>query len=614
MKKFAVIGVSLLAALAVLTYVFSADHSDDAEDTNEDAPAETRGIPSDDPTAAAHAPEATVEEQERTVEEAIARIAPENYRHESMGAETDFRLFGGEIGYVDADSILQDRDPYSIVALLQQHRAISGAGELLELEIESTGETHRGYSADFVQVIGGTSTEARGSVGFYTSGAVYALSAELLDPEAARVGNIVILQAEAEAIAHEAAARFVEPRRGPFVESNETLIVDAEVKELRYNLVVDDASRIRAEWLVWVSTYYPFDEFLISIDTETGEVVDIERTLKHRRRQSNCPSVKFRVCDGSTATRESCNSTTLPNTTIYGEREDETWGCVLRDENGNIDETKCNESEYARHNTALANARDVMDYVCSISGEYLEGVGRDGVVDILVDAPESLVDKGDAEFSSRTKAILLGGIYREKDWSFDPATDKATVTHEAIHAITKGGGSIEEGLVYSMEALHMGGQDGRWEAGARRQGQVIYQGNEQDVAGNAIYRIYKRVGANSKDEVFRFALEVGKKKTTSLYGFRRVLVEVAEDQFSEAFQQAVAAVLVEMGINDAVAGTVSITMLEFIAAKMRDLALIVGVEDRAWVSAAAEEAEREIRRRLGLDDDQVLRNSRRRGG
>jgi hypothetical protein len=37
MKKFAVIGVSLLAALAILAYVFLADRSSDTEDTNEAA-------------------------------------------------------------------------------------------------------------------------------------------------------------------------------------------------------------------------------------------------------------------------------------------------------------------------------------------------------------------------------------------------------------------------------------------------------------------------------------------------------------------------------------------------------------------------------------------------
>ncbi len=236
------------------------------------------------------------------------------------------------------------------------------------------------------------------------------------------------------------------------------------------------------------------------------------------------------------------------------------------------------------------------------------------MIDILVDAPERLVGKGEGEHDPITDAILLGRILREGDWSYDPATAQEVITHEAIHAITKGGGNIEEGLVYSMEALHMEGQDYRWEAGARKEGQVIYEGNEQDVAGNAIYRIYKRVGANSKDEVFQFALEVDKKKTTSLYGFRRAMVEVAEMKFPEAFQRAVAAVLVEMGINDAVAGTVPISMLRFIAAKMRELALILPEDEVAWARAAAEEAEREIRERLGLDNDQVLRDSRRRGG
>ena len=256
-------------------------------------------------------------------------------------------------------------------------------------------------------------------------------------------------------------------------------------------------------------------------------------------------------------------------------------------------------------NSSLANARDVIDYVCSLSGEYLEGVGRDGVIDILVDAPERMVGKGEGEFSTRMQAILLGRIYRDRDWSFDPATDKATVTHEAIHAVAKGsGGNIEEGLVYSMEALHMGGADGNWEAGARKEGQVIYKGNEQDVVGNVMYRIFKRVGARKKDEVFEFALEVERKIPTSLYGFREALVRVAEE-FPEAFQQAVAAVLIDMGINGLPVGTTSVTMLRFIEAKMR--ALFAAYPNDGSIGAAVEEAMRRLREYFGLDNDQVLR-------
>ncbi len=103
-------------------------------------------------------------------------------------------------------------------------------------------------------------------------------------------------------------------------------------------------------------------------------------------------------------------------------------------------------------------------------------------------------------------------------------------------------------------------------------------------------------------------MEVDKRGATSLPGFRQAVVTVAEE-FPEAFQQAVAAVLVDMGINDLSANVVPLSMLRFIAAKMRALAQILEGEDAAWVSAAAAEAERKIREKLGLDRNQYLRGT-----
>ncbi len=611
MKKFAVIGVSLLLALAVVAYVFLDGRSADTKDTNEDGPAETRSIPSGVPTPAVHAPEATAEEQDRAVEEAIARIAPENYRHEAIGAQTDFRLFGGEIGYVDVDSILQDRNPYSIVALLQQHRAISGAGDLLELEIESTVETHRGFNADFFQRIGDTPTEARGSVGFDTSGAVYTLSAVLLDPQAAGVDNIVILRAEAEAIAREAAARFVEPYRAPYAARGEPLRMRARPAEFRYAL--DSGTELRAEWRVLVSTGNPPESLEVLVAAETGEIVGIRSEIVEATAPMACPELSFRVCDGSVVGTDSenwsCDGGVFATVTPVLDGD----ACVAPEG----EENKCSQAQYTTPKDAAVSARD---YVKNRGTEYLRGVGgADCRIDILVnvarrDFPPGKKDAA-AIYSESVDAILI------KDVIFDrtgrviyPALHEVFTAHELFHAVSKGSGEVEHALVYSMDALYMGGGDDEWNyKGVSIEGdQVIYRGDVPIVVADAIYRIYERIG--NAEEVFRFALEVDRKRATSLYGFRQALVEVAEDQFSEAFQQAVAAVLVEMGINDAVAGTVSITMLRFIAAKMRELALILPEDDAAWVRAAAEEAEREIRERLGLDNDQVLRNSRRRGG
>ena len=136
--------------------------------------------------------------------------------------------------------------------------------------------------------------------------------------------------------------------------------------------------------------------------------------------------------------------------------------------------------------------------------------------------------------------------------------------------------------------------------------QVIHEGDPLRVAGNAMYRIFRRVGAEKRDEVFRFALEVDKRRATSLGGFRYALIAVAEeDQFSAVLQQAVAAVLVDMGINGLPVGTTSVTMLRFIEAKMR--ALFAAYPNDGSIGAAVEEAMRRLREYFGLDNDQVLR-------
>ena len=243
MKKFVVIGVSLLAAVAVLAYVFLGDRPADMGDTSDAAPAETRGL-SESPAPIS----SSTAVGEKADPAAKAITGQESWRTTKSGVKTEFYLYKGEIGYVDVDSVVEDRNPYSVVALLQEHDAYTGAGQLLELEIEWVGHHTKSYDVEFFQMIGGIPTEARGSLGFDPSGLVSWVDGDLFDTEAAEVGNIVIQQAEAEAIAREAAARFVEPHRGPFIESNELLIVEPEVEELRYNPTTGDASRLRAEW------------------------------------------------------------------------------------------------------------------------------------------------------------------------------------------------------------------------------------------------------------------------------------------------------------------------------------------------------------------------------
>lgn len=201
------------------------------------------------------------------------------------GAETEFELYLGEIGYVDVYSILQDRNSHSIVALVQHHRAYTGAGELLELEIESTGGTPERYNARFIQVIEGAPTQARGSVSFDSSGAVHSVYGSFLDTQSKGSGNVVIVQAEAESIALEAARRFSESRRA---ESAEPLKMEASPGELRYVAVPDTGNALRAEWRVPVSIYGPPFSVEVVVDAQTGNIVSVRSLVEPEAASTEC--------------------------------------------------------------------------------------------------------------------------------------------------------------------------------------------------------------------------------------------------------------------------------------------------------------------------------------
>ena len=186
MKKVAAIAAVLLAAFAIGAYVLITprpmSHSAGPGEINrvaDAAPEQARKLTGD--RALAEVPLAADEETDRAVLDAFARIAPEMASRQVAGIRTEFRLSGGEIGFVDVESIVRNRDPHSVIALLQEHQVITGAGEALELEIDRVYPTPRGgHTARYSQTIGGVSTPGRGSVGFEASGAVYTWAQFLL--------------------------------------------------------------------------------------------------------------------------------------------------------------------------------------------------------------------------------------------------------------------------------------------------------------------------------------------------------------------------------------------------------------------------------------------------
>ena len=331
MKRIAVIAAVLLAAFAIGAYFLLSGEPEkrsvDPKDLTQAAgPASLKERALSGEHTGKDSSLAADEDNDPAVRAALARIAAERSSRRVTGIRTEVWLSGGEIGFVDVESILRDQDPHSVIALLQEHQVLTGAGEALELEIDRAWqEEWGGYNARYSQVIGGVPTPGRGSVLFEASGAVLSVNAILIDPSTARPNSVNILQAEAAALTRPVAVRLVEPERPRFVEAGRSLIVEVDSPELRYILNPDNATELRAAWRVLVGTYNPPDEIEVLIDAETGEVIGAKSVIQTAPAKTACTAVEFRVCDGTIATSASCNRTVMnPVELIY----DGTQGCA----------------------------------------------------------------------------------------------------------------------------------------------------------------------------------------------------------------------------------------------------------------------------------------------
>lgn len=276
----------------------------------------------------------------------------------------------------------------------------------------------------------------------------------------------------------------------------------------------------------------------------------------------------------------------------------------------------------------MDKANKLRDYVKSIgksvTEDYLAGVGGDDCkVDILINVDTDLMETvqgkpADGQYDSAQDAILIREDYRDPNSGgfVQPVFRESLIVHEVLHAVTTGKGNVEHGLVDGMEALKVGADTpSNWTYGRKNftKDQAINGRDTHGVVGNAVYRIYKKMRqmqkARSADEiakeVFRFALEIDREQATNLRGFRQALVRVANTKFPATFQQAVAVVLVDMGINRLPLNTVPETILRFMEAKLR--ALAAARPDDATIGAAAEEALRRLKEHLGLREDEPLR-------
>lgn len=294
-NKFAWIAIPLVAGLCAVAYVFFASGPPGPAMSAESELA----VPATSETLADGQPVAAEQEQKSDTRSAPAPDArPLKRESDTKGDGTDFTLNHGDIGYVDVRSVMQDRDPYSIVALLQAHEDLTGAGDSLEITIENISENDIwGQEVRYRQVIEGEPVRQGGKVFFSSDGAVTRLWGNLINTQSLSAGDILILPPEAEAIALDAAARYAENLKSGRPEwSDLPVTLTAHPAESFYDL--DSDSKLVRLWIVEVRIRGPRPDYVrVAMSPETGEVVRMDSL---RVDQTYADQI-FVVCDAGKA-------------------------------------------------------------------------------------------------------------------------------------------------------------------------------------------------------------------------------------------------------------------------------------------------------------------------
>ena len=444
------------------------------------------------------------------------RVLGELFRE---GAEWDFTLIDGDIGYVDVEATARRREPHSILALLRLHNEYSGANDALDVKITGVVEHDNGnFVVDYEQDIGGIPVlDGRGTVLFKPDGAVYRLSGRLLNASLARPDQIVILQHEAEALAYEAASSYVGPDDAYY--RSQGLTNEIEVfpgANLRYANNPGGDPELRAEWKIPVARGW--GGVMVVIEAASGNVVDIIYMVQslpaspYFHAQASCSSVNFRVCEAGAATKDTCERSDLNKVEVIYDQG------VCK-----VDQARCNMPEFRIPNdTAYA----AIAYIGQ-RGDYLGHIKQiahrtNCNIDIMVGYQSKVGSQRFAVWTEPANVIAIGAprVVRPPSgppWLYDPAADVLVTAHETYHAVSKVfGGDIEEGMAQVAGVLYAGGDEGQW----RRH---LPSGNREKIAGSplddgvveAMYRIYTGMNPRNRDEVFKLILETDKNLPSS---------------------------------------------------------------------------------------------------
>ncbi len=471
-NKFAWGAISLVAVLCAVAYVFFASGPQGPAMRAESELA----VPATSETLADGQPVAAEQEQKS---ETVATLAPDEpplkRESDTKGDRTRFTLNHGDIGYVDVRSIMQDRDPYSIVDLLQAHEELTGAGDSLEIKIERISENEIwGQQVFYRQVIDAQTTRHSGSVFFSSDGTVTRMTGGLINTQSLNAGDILILPPEAETIALDAAARYAEnlkPGRPEW--SDLPVTFTAHPAETFYDL--DSDSKLVRLWIVEVRIRGPRPDYVrVAMSPETGEVVRMDSL---RVDQTYADQI-FVVCDAGKA----IGADGIPSAEgIEGEVE-------TCDTDNNVGSPT---TIFVNGICKLKPASLCQDPLYTTPLETVRSV----LADVQAASPRSVTS---------SIQIIVNHTFKDKDKAGDwdegygairiskTASDPYEVAaHEAHHAVSRSPtyGEVEHPLVYGMTAIWTGrNSDWRYKKTSVAHTDRTYSGGAEIT--NVLYRSY----------------------------------------------------------------------------------------------------------------------------
>ena len=270
-NKFAWVAIPLVAVLCAVAYVFFASGPQGPAMSAESELA----VPATSKTLADGQP-AAVEQKSDSGSALAPDERPLKRESETKGDRTHFSMNHGDIGYVDVNSIMQGRNPYSIVDLLQAHKELTGADDSLEITIERIRDNAIwGQEVFYRQTIDGRPVRQGGKVFFQPDGTVTWMDGNLVSSQSLNAGDVLILSPEAEAIALNVAARYAENIELAHPERSDVPVtLTALSAEMGYEL--DSDSNLVRLWNVHVRIAGPVGDILrVSISPDTGEVVRV---------------------------------------------------------------------------------------------------------------------------------------------------------------------------------------------------------------------------------------------------------------------------------------------------------------------------------------------------